>query len=119
LFRRLVNLLLLILIVNAIWRAGPAFYGYFVYRDQVFETARWSAGRSEDQVKQILVDMARRSGLPVREGDVVVQKIGPRIVINVVYTQPIEVVPFYEYNYDFSVSVATVLIRASSVKDLR
>ena len=119
LFRKLFDLLLLILIVNAVWRVGPAFYQYFVYRNQVAETVRWSAGSSESEIKDILFEMARRSNLPVREEDLVVKRQFQRLLIDVRYVEPLEVLPLYTYDYEFKISVDTLLARASAASDIR
>jgi len=119
LFRKLFDLLLLILIVNAVWRVGPAFYQYFVYRNQVAETARWSAGRSEGEVKDILLEMARQSNLPVRDEDLVVQRQRLRLLVSVRYVEPLEILPLYTYDYEFKISVDTLLARPSAASDIR
>jgi len=119
LFRKLFDLLLLILIVNAVWRVGPAFYQYFVYRNQVAETARWSAGTSESELKDILLEMARRSNLPVRDEDLVVQRQRQRTLIDVRYVESLEILPLYTYDYEFKISVDTLLARPSAASDIR
>jgi len=119
LFRKLFDLLMLILIVNAVWRVGPAFYQYFVFRNQVAETARWSAGQSERELRDILLEMARRSDLPVRDEDLTVRRQQQRLLIDVRYVQPLEILPLYTYDYEFRISVDTLLARPSAVGEIR
>ena len=119
LFRKLVDLLFLILIVNAVWRVGPAFYQYFEYRNQVAETARWSGGSSAQELKALLLEMARRSDIPVLEEDLVVVRQRERMVIDVRYVQTLEILPLYDYDYEFRISVDTLLARPSAASDIR
>lgn len=119
LFRKLLDLLLLILIVNAVWRVGPAFYQYFAFRNQVAETARWSVGGSERELKQSLLDLAVRMNVPVSERDITVVRRRERLLIDVRYVQALEVVPLYYYDYEFTISVDTLLARPSSASDIR
>jgi hypothetical protein len=118
-FRKLFDLLLLILIVNAVWRVGPPFYQYFVFRNQVAETARWSTGQSESELKDILLEIARRSDLPVGQDDLIVQRQRQRLLIDVRYVEPLEILPFYTYEYQFRISVDTLLARPSTASDIR
>jgi len=119
LFRKLFDVLLLILIVNAVWRVGPAFYQYFVFRNLVAETARWSAGQSERELEDILLEMARRSNLPVRDEDLTVQRQRQRVLIDVRYVEPLEILPLYTYDYEFTITVDTLLTRPSTASDVR
>jgi len=119
LFRKLFDLLLLILIVNAVWRVGPPFYQYFVFRNQVAETARWSSEQSESELKTILLEMARRSNLPVRDDDLLVQRQRQRLLIDVRYVEPLEILPLYTYDYEFKISVDTLLARPSAASEIR
>ncbi len=118
-FRKLFDLLLLILVVNAVWRVGPAFYQYFVFRNQVAEAARLSVGPSESELRDILLEMARRSDLPVRDEDLTVRRQQQRLLIDVRYVQPLEILPLYTYDYEFRISVDTLLARPSAVGEIR
>jgi hypothetical protein len=118
-FRRLVNLLLLVLIANAVWRTAPVFYAYFVYREQVAETARWSGGRPDRETRQILLEMARRSNIPMLDENLVVTRQGQRLLIDARYVQKLEIVPLYFYDYEFTISVDTLLARPRAVDEIR
>lgn len=119
LFRKLLDLLFVILIVNAVWRLGPPFYQYFEFRSQVAEAARWSTAGSTTELKQAVLDTARRMNVPLREEDVSVTRRRERLLVNVRYVQPLEVVPLYYYDYEFSIAVDTLLARPSSASDIR
>ena len=119
LFRKLFDLLLLILIVNAVWRVGPPFYQYFVFRNQVAETARWASGQSESELRDILLEMARRSNLPVQGENLVVHRERQRLLIDLSYTEPLEILPLYTYDYEFKISVDTLLARPSAASEIR
>jgi len=119
LFRRLVNLLFLILIANAVWRATPAVSAYFVYREQVVETARWSAGRPEREIQEILLEMARGSNIPLLDENLVVRRQGQRMLVDARYVEKIEILPLYFYDYEFTISTDTLLVRPSAIGEIR
>lgn len=117
--RRLINLLLLMLIANAVWRVTPAVFAYFVFRDQVVETARWSAGRSDQEIKEVLLEMARRSNIPLLDEHLVVKRQGQRMLVDARYVERLEILPLYFHDYEFTISTDTLLARPSALSEIR
>lgn len=119
LFRKLLNLAVVLLIVHAGWKIGPIVFRHFDFKDQVTQTARFSAGQSAVQLKGAVLALAEREGVPLDERALTVEKSGDRIRVDVTYTELLEVLPRYFYPYEFTIVVDTLLARPTSLGEIR
>jgi hypothetical protein len=114
--RTLIKLLIGLLIVNAAWRVGSAYYQHYAFTDAVQHEAQFAADTSMENTLARVVEIAQTMNVPVREEDVSVRKDHNRVYIDAVYTEQIEVVPTYRVPWEFKVSVTAMLIPRGSVK---
>lgn len=70
--------------------------------DFMVEQAKWSAGRSAEQVERSILARARELDLPLEEKNVRVEKRGQneRIIMEAEYVVPVEF-PGYTYEWEF------------------
>jgi len=98
----LIKLAVAALIANATWRIGTAYASFYRFRDAVEESSRFSADRSVDVLRQRVRELAGQYDLPLADDDFAVSRAGQYTRLTGQYTQPIEVVPGYEYPWTFS-----------------
>ena len=117
--RRLVGLALLILAAHAVWRVGPMVLSYIEFRDRATETARYSAGRSEADIRRLIVAEAEKLNLPVDAKAVLVHLTDHHVQVEAAYHQDLPFLPGYVYPYDFKVSVDVLIARPVTLDQIR
>lgn len=109
--RRLILLVIVVLVGHAVWKVGPAYVAYFEFRHRLEEIARFSADRSEGDIRHLAVEAAERHGLPVTEDLVEVQKGRDHTRVSVRYRQPLEVLPRYFYPWEVAIDLDVLVAR--------
>lgn len=109
--RRLVILVVFVLLGHAVWKIGPAYLAYVEFKHRLDEIARFSAGRTELEIRRLAVEAAEAQGLPVTEDLVHVQKDQDHTRVSVRYRQPLEVFPRYFYPWDVAIDLDVLVAR--------
>ncbi len=102
LIKFLVKLALAALIVNATWRVGTAYAAFYRFRDAVEESTRFSGNRPVDALRQRVLDLANQFDLPLTDDGFTVKRVESHIFVDGEYTEPIAILPGYEYPWTFS-----------------
>lgn len=105
---RIIKLLIAALIANAAWRVGSAYATFYKFKDAVAETAQFGADKSEDQLRQRVLDLASQYDLPITENNFTLHKESMHLYVNGSYTKALEVVPGYRYPWQFSWNIETL-----------
>lgn len=119
LFRKLLNLAVVLLIVHAGWKIGPVFLRHFEFKDQVTEAARFSGRRSAAELRQQVLALAKQDGVPLDPRALNVQKAGEVVRVDASYTENLEILPRYYYPHEFTLSIVTVLARPMTPGEIR
>lgn len=90
---RLLKLLLVLLVLNALWRVGSAYWQFYQFRDKVQETAQFSAGRTDSEVHERVMQQANELVVPVAPESVRIRRDGQHTYIDLAYVKNIELVP--------------------------
>ena len=112
--RRALKLLILALIVNAAWRLVPVYWQYLQFKEAVAETARFAGTRSEDEIRDRVLTLAERSGIPLTAEAVVVKRDPDEVWIDANYTVTVEPLPRYRRPWTFTVSAEAWTVKAGS-----
>jgi hypothetical protein len=100
-FGTMVGLLVLALVIYLGFKIIPVMVRGYEFRDYLEEQARFGSVRSsDDEVRKRILKKAQRLELPVKGGNIKVNRTPHRFDINVKYTVPIET-PIYTYNWVF------------------
>jgi hypothetical protein len=102
--KTLLKLAVAALIVNATWRVGSEYVDDYEFKDATHEAAM-IAGQSEDQLRQRVLELARKYDAPVAADDVDITVDDRHVFVTTSYEKPIQVVPGYEYPWKFSWTV--------------
>ena len=108
--RLIVKLAVAALIANASWRAGLAYMTFYRFRDAVTEAAQYSKGKSEDQLRQRVLALASDYDVPLTEDAVTVRHQDNHTLVDGSYTQPVDLLPGYRYQWPFTFSIDTFTI---------
>jgi len=102
------KLLVAALIANALWHVGTAYMTHFKFQDGATEIAQFGATKSEDEVKQRVMDLASGFDVPIGEKDVVVRREYDHTYIDGSYTRDLEFLPTFKYPWVFKLHVDTM-----------
>ena len=111
--RLVLKLLIAALIANATWRVGTAYASFYKFKDSVHEAVQYGGGKSEEQLKQRILELASQFDLPVAERSFTIRRDADRTYVDGSFTRPIEVVPGYIYQWPFSWSIEVFSIDVS------
>jgi len=95
--RLLVKLAIAGLIVNATWRTGS-------------ETAQYSKGKSDDELRQRILELASNYDVPLADEDLTIRHEEDHTLVDGSYTQLVDVVPGYQYPWPFKFSIDSFTI---------
>ncbi len=119
LFRKLLNLAVVLLIAHAGWKIGPVFFRHFAFKDKITEAARYSGRHPAADLQKEILAIAGAEGVPLDPKGLNVQKAGERVRIDARYTENLQLLPRYDYPYEFTVSIETTLARPMSPGEIR
>jgi hypothetical protein len=103
--RLLVKLAVAGLIANAAWRAGSAYLSFYRFKDAVAQTAQYGKGRSDDQLRQRILELASNYDVPLAEDAVTVRHQDDHTLVDGSFTKLVDVVPGYRYPWLFTFSI--------------
>lgn len=109
--RRLIVLAIVVLAGRGVWKVGPAYVAYFEYKYRLEEIARFSADRSESDIRRLAVEAAEVHGVPVTADLVEVSKDQHHTRLIVRYQQPLEVLPRYVYPWNITIDIDVLVAR--------
>lgn len=101
---RLIRLILAILALHAVWRAGTVYWTYAQFDDAVREIALFAGPLDPSEVRNRVTAAADRLGVPLERERIAVRREGTRTFIDASYDVPLEVLPTVHYPWTFRLS---------------
>jgi hypothetical protein len=103
-----VKLALVALIANATWRIGSAYATHYRFTDAVQATTQFRGSKSDDQIRDRVLDLAQQYDLPLADDRLTVRKENDNhTVVDGAYAKPIDIVPGFTYRWPFKFHVDT------------
>lgn len=118
LIKTLIKLAILFAIGHAAYKTGPAYWHYIQFRDEVTEVARFSSGKTENDIRDRIAKLIDRHELPLDASEVAIEPGRTSTAIDASYEQQIEVLPKYFYPWKFDVRVDVMHVRPTSVEQI-
>ena len=104
----IIKLAVVALIANATWRVGSAYIAHYKFTDSVQQTALFRGNKTDDVLRQRILEIASDYDIPVTEGDVKLTTQEHRTIVEGGYTRIIELVPGYKYPWEFTFRIDTL-----------
>ena len=104
----ILKLAVVALIANATWRVGSAYVAHYKFTDSVQQTTLFRGTKSDDVLRQRILEIASDYDIPVTDGDVTLTTQEHRTVVEGNYTRIIELVPGYKYPWEFTFHIDTL-----------
>ena len=102
---KLIRFAIVALVLYGTWQAGSAQLDHFRFEDAVRQLAEFRADQGDDNLRAAVIAEADRLGIPIDPARVSIRKAADRLYIDVAYTRPVQVLPWYRYNWAFAVKV--------------
>jgi hypothetical protein len=106
--KRLIELVIAVVFVYAGWHAGVAYFHYYQFTDAISELALFAGKSTEDELRQRVLQLAGQYEIPL-EPDAVTIHTGAEVTqITAPYTQPVNLLPNYIYNWKLEPKASVV-----------
>jgi hypothetical protein len=105
--KTLIKLAIVALVANATWHLLIAYTAYYKFKDGVESAAQFSNGRSEDQLRSRILELASQFDVPVTEANFTLQREGNHTVVDGSFVRRVDLLPFYSYPWPFAWHVDT------------
>lgn len=102
----LVKLALAAVIANGVWRLGSVYLTHYRFTDSLEETLLFGSRKSQSELQQRVFDLASQYDIPLVEESVSVRRDDRgHTVVDGSYVQPVDLLPWYRYQWPFVVHV--------------
>jgi hypothetical protein len=113
---RIIQLAVVALVLYGAWQAGSAQLDHFKLEDAVRQIAEFRGDREDADVRAAVVAEGSRLSIRIDPAGVTVRKVVDHVYIDLVYTRPVQVLPWYQYNWTFAAHVESWQMPGSRIK---
>ena len=106
--KAIVKLVIVVLVANACWRVGTAYVTHYKFTDSVQQTTLFRGKRTDDVLRQRVMELASDYDIPVADDDVTLRSEDHHTIVEGAYTRDIEIVPGFTYAWPFSFYIDTL-----------
>ena len=104
--KKILSLVVFLLLVNAGWRVGIAFFHDQQFNDAVREIALFGAGKPDEALRQRVMEAAAQNSIPLEPEYIEITRrtvVVPndKVTIKVTYAELIQLAPGYARRFDF------------------
>lgn len=99
---RVLKLVVALGVLYATWQGGVAFWRNYQFRDAVTAIAFSGTRTPNEELHARVMVAASRLNIPLVPEQIAISREGGRLVIEVKYIEPIELLPSYRYPYLFT-----------------
>ena len=116
--KAVVKLAIVALVANAIWRIGSAYMSYYRFKDAVDELALHSKGKTVEELKDRVLELAESFDETSDADAVSVRRDEPHLIVEGSYKKRVLLAPGFEYALPFTLNVDEMVITPSRLGDL-
>ena len=117
--KAILKFILVALIANATWHVGSALMPYYKFKDAVYAAAmEKEKNRSEDDLRQRVVELASMYGLNVTGEMVTIRSEEHHTIVEASFAQPVSVLPGYQFPWPFRMNVDAYVITPVKLNEL-
>ena len=108
--RTLIKLVVVLVVLNALYRFGDAYWDHYQFEDSVQQLAQFSENATADDVRAKVLDLARSQDIPLTTDNLTVTRVPRRIEVDGVYVRELTLFPGYIKPWDFKLHVVVVTL---------
>jgi hypothetical protein len=108
--RTLVKLLLVLIVLNVLYRFGDAYWDHYQFEDSVQQLAQFSENATSDDVRAKVLELAQAQDIPLSPDNLTVTRVPRRVEVNGLYTRDLVLFPGYVKPWEFKLHVVVVTL---------
>jgi hypothetical protein len=116
--KTIIKLAIVALLANAIWRVGSAYISFYRFRDSVSDLALHSKGKTVEELKSKVLELAEMYDEPIDGDDVSVRLEDPHVIVEGSYKKQVLLAPGFEYSWPFTLGVDELVLSPPKLGDL-
>jgi len=101
--RTLIKLALVALLINASWQLFSVYWSHFKFVDAVQATTQFRGDKSEDQIRNRILELAVEFDLPISDENLTIEGNRTHTIVDSAYTRSVKLLPGYSYPWKFTV----------------
>lgn len=111
--KTIIKLIIAALVIHATFRAGVVYMRYYEFKDDVTQIAQFGVRRTDNELKNNVLEAAKRRAIPLHPDAISVRREEHRIVVNAEYLEQVELAPryFYPWTAKVNVDVLTLVLQ--------
>jgi hypothetical protein len=102
---KLIRLVVVVLVVYGCWQAASAQWDQFKFEDAVRQLAAFGADQTDETLRAAVGAEAGLLGIRIEPSHVSIRRAAEHIYIDIEYVRPVQILPWYQYNWAFAVKV--------------
>jgi len=116
--KSIVKVLIAVMLANALWRVASAYISYYKFKDAVTEVAIYSSGKTTEQLRDKVMELAAMYDEPLAAEAVDIRLEEHHTYIDGTYTKPVVLLPGYVYQWPFALNVDGFVVVPPKFGDL-
>ena len=108
--KTVIKLVIVLLILNATYRVGSAYWTHYQFQDSIQEAAQFAERASPEDLRVKILELAATLRVPIDPDNLTVTRGNRRIDIDGSYFRNLELVPRYERRWDFTIHVTVLTL---------
>jgi hypothetical protein len=108
--KTIIKLVIVLLILNATYRVGSAYWTHYQFQDSIQEAAQFAERASPEDLRAKILELAATLGVPIDPDNLTVTRGNRRIDIDGSYFRNLELVPRYKGRWDFTIHVTVLTL---------
>ncbi|HJY34492.1 MAG TPA: hypothetical protein VJ260_06545 [Vicinamibacterales bacterium] len=108
--RTLIKLVIVLVVLNGLYRFGDAYWDHYQFEDSVQQLAQFSENATADDVRAKVLELARSQDIPLTTDNLTVTRVPRRIEVDGVYVRELALFPTYIKPWDFKLHVVVVTL---------
>jgi hypothetical protein len=108
--RTLIKLVVVLVVLNVLYRFGDAYWDHYQFEDSVQQMAQFSENATADDVRAKVLALAQSQNIPITTENLTVTRVPRRIEVDGVYVRELTLFPSYVKPWEFKLHVVVITL---------
>jgi len=108
--RTIIKLIVVLVVLNALYRFGDAYWDHYQFEDSVQQMAQFSENATADDVRAKVLELAQSNDIPLTNENLTVTRVPRRIEVDGVYVRELMLFPSYVKPWEFKLHVVVLTL---------
>jgi hypothetical protein len=108
--KTLIKLIIVVLVLNAVYRVGSAYWTHYQFQDSIQEAAQFAEHATPEDLRAKILELASTLGVPIDPDNLTVTRGNRRIDVDGSYFRDLELVPRYKRRWNFTIHVTVLTL---------